>query len=498
MLIDAHDLDDGTLLEADVCVMGGGAAGISLAWALRDSGRSVLLLESGHFIYDQRVQALYLGEESGDLLEPEALYLGSTRLRYFGGTTNHWNGWCRPLDAIDYEDREWLPAGARGWPLESAELDPYYRGAAQLAEISPFDERAEVPALGRRQLFEEPADFESVRFHISRPTRFGQRYRSDLESARSTRVVLNANAVEIVADADARHATEVRIACLDGRRHRARARAFVLATGAIENARLLLASRGSAAAGLGNDHDLVGRYFMEHPRVRVGSLAAPGLRTFGRPFIHAFGMDGGGHEARLALHLAESTQRRERLLKATVVLGNLSPGERPPLAKAVARLADRDGRGEQAAPLLTSLLMTAEQTPNPESRVRLSDESDALGMPRSRLEWRLRPQDGESAVRAVELLSREIERRSLGRTRVRVSENDPWPGASGSPHQMGTTRMSRDPRRGVVDVDSRVHGVDNLYVAGSSVFPTSGATNPTFTILALTLRLADHLRKVLA
>jgi choline dehydrogenase-like flavoprotein len=127
--------------------------------------------------------------------------------------------------------------------------------------------------------------------------------------------------------------------------------------------------------------------------------------------------------------------------------------------------------------------------------VTLSEQTDALGMPRVRLEWRLRPADMRSMVRAQEIVDEELRRAGLGRLQIELDDATPPPGLKGGWHHMGTTRMHLDPRQGVVDEHCRVHGVANLYVAGSSVFPTAGYANPTLTLCALAIRLADRVKK---
>jgi choline dehydrogenase-like flavoprotein len=142
--------------------------------------------------------------------------------------------------------------------------------------------------------------------------------------------------------------------------------------------------------------------------------------------------------------------------------------------------------------------MTGEPMPNPDSRIRLGDERDGLGMRRVVADWRLTAEDKRQALALQRLLGTEVGRTGFGRLRLSLAEDDTtWPDATiiGDEHHMGTTRMHADPAHGVVDANCRVHGVTNLYVAGSSVFPTAGAANPTLTIVALALRLANHLKQ---
>jgi choline dehydrogenase-like flavoprotein len=284
---------------------------------------------------------------------------------------------------------------------------------------------------------------------------------------------------------------------LDGPEFSLRSRVVVLATGGIENARLLLASNGVEAAGLGNRHDLVGRFFMEHPHTHSGEfLPSPVARPLGLYQLHRRG----GVDVLGVLALSAAVRRDARLANFTASLAPRTQGgafERD-LGVVIAGF-DAEGERAQGIPRF-AFSNECEQVPNPESRVQLAYERDALGMNRVTLKWRLASEDRDSLRRSHEILAREIGRAGLGRVKPGLSEPDgAWPAdLNGARHHMGTTRMHSDPKRGVVDADSRVHGIANLFVAGSSVFPTSGAANPTLTIVALALRLADHLKREFA
>lgn len=489
MLREASDVERDALLRADVCIAGGGAAGITLALALRDRGLSVVVLESGGLQAEPDTQALYLGSSSGVPYDPSG-----TRLRFLGGTTNHWAGWCRPLDPADLEGEVWGPG--MGWPIGRADLDPYYGAAAVVCELNVD---GEDPAVWSR-VGEDPlapiADDDVVTtglFRFSPPTHFGTRYRADLERAEDVVVLLGANVVNIVEDRG--RISRFDVATLGGNRFRVRSRAYVVATGGIETARLLLASRDSDAAGVGNANDLVGRYFMDHIEVTVATAV---LTSKVDPKYLA------GHIGLLRFVLTfTAAARREHGLPALAFVVEDFPYRTPESADlstvphddvaAVLRLVE----GTSTAPY--SLQVRAEPRPNPDSRVTLSDDRDALGMPKVDVHWALAPSDRESVARGVELLGDHLG--SIGAGYVRADIPDLATSARSlyyGAHHMGTTRMGDTPSDGVVDRDCRVHGVDNLWIAGSSVFPTVGYSNPTLTIVALTLRLADHLSSRLA
>jgi len=284
----------------------------------------------------------------------------------------------------------------------------------------------------------------------------------------------------------------VRVRSLAGTSFHVAARAFVLATGGIENARLLLLSDRVQSAGLGNGHDLVGRYFMEHifldaaADIRAPKGAISDFYTFGH-WVN-------GRRVRGILGLHPDVRRRERLTNYCGVIVEPSANLPTRLRNAIA-----DVRGKPA-PRAYQVKNVMEQAPNPDSRVTLGQDRDRLGCRRTVLRWRLSSLDKFTAHRAHAILGEELSRNGIGQLSSSMgSESDPWPvRVRGARHHMGTTRMHADPRHGVVDADCRVHGIANLYVAGSSVFPTSGAANPTLTIVALALRLAGHLRHRLA
>jgi choline dehydrogenase-like flavoprotein len=284
----------------------------------------------------------------------------------------------------------------------------------------------------------------------------------------------------------------VRVATLAGGRFSVRAGVFVLAAGGIENARLLLASDGVMRDGVGNAHDLVGRFFMEHLYVDDAARIAVPPRFAAR---YATSQRVGPQLVRCALSLSDRTQRDEELSAATfVVTGPPAPARWAGRLRATARRAVASLRSTVTLPVKH----VQEQVPNRDSRVVLSRERDRLGSRRADLDWRVSPVDKRVAARSYTILDRALRTAGTGRiVDSRLDDGPDWPvDLRGARHHMGTTRMHTDPKRGVVDGNGRVHGVANLYVTGSSVFPTSGSANPTLTIVALALRLADHLKAV--
>ena len=524
MLRDARALEDGAQIECDLGIVGGGAAGITLARALAGGKVRLCLLESGGLEFEEPVQDLDKGANVG----LPYFDLDVCRLRFFGGSTNHWAGRCRPLDELDFEARAWVPHS--GWPLTRAELDPYYGQAQKICQLGAFD-YTPGPWLdpGQAVLPFDPAKVLSRVWQYSPPTRFGEVYRSELGAAGNVDVLLHATVVDIEANEAGSEVLGLAVRTLEGKRLTVRARAYVLACGGLENPRLLLAANRQVKAGLGNQHDLVGRYFMEHPHCNAARalVADPALLSF-----YTFGQ-GGGHAQGLevvgCLNQSPERQRAEQLLNFDSLFTVDDVGDSG--FAALRRIWSAAGRGQWpdhlAADLWQALIdiddtasglmgrlglhayhpgtasfrmwCSAEAAPNPDSRVRLSDQRDALGMPRIALDWRLTEQDKRSLLAGYQAVAEELGRTGLGRLQIAdwltAGDNSWSPTVEGGHHHLGTTRMSQDPAQGVVDPSSRVHGIANLYIAGSSVFPTSGSANPTLTIVALALRLAAHLQE---
>ncbi|MCP5304315.1 MAG: GMC family oxidoreductase [Chromatiaceae bacterium] len=508
MYIDARSLPDRHRLDVDLAIIGGGPAGITLARAFAGTRYRVCLIEAGGLQFDQATQALYAGESVG--IEYS---LTGNRLRYFGGSSNHWGGYCRPLDPIDFEARDWVPHS--GWPFAIDELQPYYPTATQIVEVAParFDdpgywaertgESQPLPVTGRMQL-------RYVQF--SPPTAFGRRYGDELKQAGNIDVLLNANVTDIASTEGGRAVTHLAIRTLNGLSHSVHARQYVLATGGLENARTLLLSNRSIPAGLGNQHGLVGRYFMEHPHLPAfGEIVVAALQKLPTTFYGRVKVD--GRHATAAFNPSDRFLRERRLLNATFSAGDAgvyrvgessnlpaAPQHIDMLRAARPFLGSGEGPPDPRQPDLLGhwlgLGCACEQVPNPDSRVSLSSERDVLGLPRIRLDWRLTEQDRRSVFEHMRSFAMEFGALGFGRLRLDIEDEANWPAlVAGGSHHMGTTRMHDDPRKGVVDRNCRVHGVANLHVAGSSVFPTSGAANPTLTLVALALRLADHLRE---
>lgn len=520
MIDDLRLQQDGTTFECDVCIIGAGAAGISIARRFLGGRQSVLVLESGGLGFEESTQALYAFENAG---LPRSR---DTRFRLFGGTTAAWDGRCAMLSEVDFSPRPWLAHS--GWPIGAADLLPYSLAAHGACGLASDDLPTQF-ARGVGRAFPALAP-DKLRLHLWQfgpggPKRFGTAHREDFESSRNVHVLLHANATRIEAAPGGAAVEAVRIQTLEGKQARVRARFVVLCAGGIENARLLLLSNDVAAAGLGNSRDLVGRFLMDHPRRVAGTIVARDPYRFADAFLSHRLPDG----TRLlpGVELSPDLQARQGLLNCGALFFAQTSGEsgtaalrrllgRPEgdsqpggLLRDVARvMTDLDevlinarrkvlepAKEQVSTPQVVTMLCDVEQSPNPASRVTLARDRDALGLNQARIEWQVTEAERRT-VRAITVaVGEEFGRLGLGRVRLDealVPEEGP-PDFTEAHHHMGTTRMASDPSQGVVSPDGQVFGIANPYVAGSSVFPTSGHVNPTLTLVALSLRLADHL-----
>ena len=522
MLFDARQVPPDTEVACDICIMGAGAAGITIARELLDKPFKVCLLESGGVDFEEEIQQLAAGHNVGHRYpDPTA-----SRLRMLGGSTNHWEGNCSPLDAIDFERRPWVEHS--GWPFGRDTLDPYYEQAQRYCQLGPFRYDGEhwsrltkVPLLPL-----EGSGLETRVAQFSPPTRFGQRYRGDLERGKNINVVVHATVLEIQSDEQGGRVTGLRVGTLHGPTFRVTARYYVLAMGGIENARMLLLSNSVMPAGLANQNDLVGRYFMDHP-VIDGAVFYPTRPFDGRLYQWVKMYD---YQVTGYLQFSEAVLRRERLSNLRMPLMPasrllLSDGVESfhQMGKALSHFHVPDHLWRHVGNMVSDIDMVIEavsrktlhrplfgsadqfggfmvdtmieQFPNPDSRISLAEDRDAFGLRRVKIDWRLSAADKTNVERCYEVLAAEIGQAQIGR--IRIDSDDTgrlWDDLLNyGHHHMGTTRAADDPRHGVVDGDLKAHGLSNLYIAGSSVFPTGGHVPPTLTIVALAIRLAGHL-----
>lgn len=540
MIFDARSLPPDEILKTDLCIVGAGPAGITLAREFLKQDIRICLVESGGLDTAPDTQSLCAGSVIGDPY-PD---LREGRRRQLGGTSHAWEapigyqqwGWrCLPLDEIDFEQRDWLPYS--GWPFSRSHLDPFYQRAHQVCQIGPFNYHVEdwEGAAGRRLPFNGDRLVTSMSQYGSR-TPFTHEYREEISCADNITTLLNATVVEIETDETACTVTRLRVACLQGKQFWVSAKLFILSTGGIENARLLLLSNRVQTSGLGNQHDLVGRFFMDRPIVSCGMLIPSHRQLFDQTGLYDI-VSVKGVPVMARLSLTDEVLRREHLLnngaqlfprpqprqkEATQALRSLlSSISRAELSKDTFKHLDTVIRGgdyvaaagfwgairrlpglhrgdwsylpyEKQRFSMFEVIYQIEQAPDPTNRVVLSAECDRLGLNKVEIHWRLNEIDLRTIQRVKEIWAEEFDKAELGHLQL---ETELKFDKLVMHHHMGTTRMHIDPKQGVVDANCQVHGMTNLFITGSSVFPTAGYANPTLTIIALALRLADHLKE---
>ncbi len=531
-MADANLFEDGASIEADVCVVGAGAVGITIARELGEAGVRVVLLESGGLSPDEETQTLYDLRSAGYPIRENFM----SRARYYGGSCNLWAGRNMLLEPLDAEARPWVEAS--GWPIPHAEIAGRYARAAAALRLPPidrFDERTYRPRMSadEKAIFGSGPLRPAISLWAVKPMRFGPAGEKKLRASANVRVLLRASAVRIRLNADGSGVEAIEALTLGRKKLEVRARAFALACGGIENARLLLVSRDKHANGIGNRHDRVGRFFMDHPRAVFGRVL---LKKDNRiPLLRGIPLRDG--KVQFGIGLTEEAQRAESLLNHYVTLeaeyseyvaqqyqtfvqtmkvllrrghaGSrwkigresmsdipgmiylLTPKELMPHFVYRWYTTLRRALDPQAGGNARVVVYFCEQPPDPESRVLLGEGRDALGVPRLELRWKIGSEVVRSLLRMQEILAENLARTGLGK----LEPGDGEPRFSDASHHLGTTRMSDDPRAGVVDRDCRVHGVSNLYLAGGSVFPAAGHSSPTLTMIALALRLSEKLAR---
>ena len=482
----------------DVCVVGSGPAGLTLARSLAAKGRHVALLEGGGTEITWDSEEIYEGDSVGSPYWP----LTACRKRYLGGSSNCWSGVCRELDAHDFEPL--AHHRLSGWPIGKDDLDPYRATTEVILDLTPD----RVPP---RTVFPDGAHrFRQLELRQSEGKYLGERFAEEVATTPGLELYLHANVVDLALDDRLQRVTE---AVFKGyarlETFRVQAKAFALCLGGLENARFLLNANRQIPVGIGNQHDLVGRFFNEHPHQNVGHilLAAPMRNREIYAPDPGFMADAGI----LNIALLCTPKVRQLALPNEIVRTTSCQADfLRRLTEAVSGQPINCGEGgleayvrqwqDPAGMLTASLDIMAEQALNPESRVRLGSETDRFGLRRIELDWRFSELDFHTVWTATMAFGELLAEQNVGRLKLADwlldgSRVFPGPDAArvGGPHHMCTTRMCDDPRKGVVDKNCLVHGMDNLYIGGSSVFATGGFANPTYTIVQLALRLADHL-----
>lgn len=532
MIRDIAELGDGAALHAEVGIVGAGFAGIDLARHLGRHGVRVVLLESGRVDFDPATQALARLDSVGKPLRTpdphggftpylDPVFRGESRIRQFGGTSTIWTGKWRALDALTFDRRPWIPHS--GWPVGVDELRPFYVEVAREYGLGDADACARDATSRRLDEMCAAGGLTTSLLYWQRDALSFGSFLTGLRRSPHVDVVLGATVTEILLADGRERVRSVDARSLDGRRLTLSADTFVLATGGLEAPRLLLASDRQLPAGIGNGRDLVGRFYMDHPKHKRLTLRpsrdlmalSSRTATHPRPRFQA------------AFALSPDVQRRESLLNHAISLSPVHrylvdyPEQEAAALKAAARARNLHGVARSAGALATSpgalskvvqrhvyrdrrgpvshfkTTMYVEQAPNPDSRVYLGSERDVLGMRKLVVDWRFTQLDHDSFGALLHHLPDAFARAGLGRL-----ESSPEPltldDTVDAAHHIGATRMGASPAEGVVDGNLKVFGTENLYIATSSVFPTGDSATPTFTVVALARRLGTHILRLRA
>lgn len=532
MISDIRRLPNDASLNADICIIGGGAAAIAIALRLSASSLKVAIFESGGRGPDEKTAELSVGAISG---LPYS-HLHESHVRALGGSTYRWGARSSPMKPLDFEHRDWVDMS--GWPIGLDDLAPYDSAVHDLIGLRrPFHYDGKVFASLKTIVPKfDPAVFDIAAFQFGKTLIFGEAFEPALAASANIDVYLHAVVTDVSLDPNGRQIESVTVSTLDGVQFTATAKAFILACGGIENPRLLLNWNKRNSAGLCNENGHVGRYFMEHPTVVAGTVRTEDRTRLCDVFIP--GLVGGRYiETGLApapkfqqehgilnavarirpVVIKDATQAlREIIWNATHRKIPLNPGwyrnpwlrerlsaiSQDPLSIPLNVIRHLMGKPKRFKSDSIVLEIRTEQAPNPESRVTLTGETDQFGLRRPDLHWAMTPMDKHTIRVMTNWVDSELKRLGLGSVESHdwlAAEDSVWPpDLIGGYHHMGTTRMSAGPAEGVVDSDCKAHSLDNLYIAGSSVFPTASFVNPTYTILGLATRLADHLKARLA
>lgn len=541
MIIDARQLAPGSSLEADICIVGAGPAGLTLAREFKDQPLKVLIIESGGFKAKRSLKKLNEGTSVGDPY-PNPRW---GRHRQVGGTANRWlvdigsglyGARYAPLDPIDFEKREWLPNS--GWPISRATLEPYYARAQKHTGLGPYEYETKAWEEGTslKPLSFTGGDMTTTMFQFGPKDVWTKQYADVTEHAANITAVVNGTVLEIETDEGGTNVTGLRAVNPDRQQFFIKAKQVILAMGCIEITRLLLLSRAKHANGIGNQNDVLGRYFMDHPQAYLNVFTPSDRNLFNQTDLYDLRpMKNYGVMAKLVF--TEQAMRRDHLMNmcfvlfprrdhfmseafqsffnvALAVVHRQRPGNlvyhMTTMLKGAPHLAQIGLwwlQGKAPYPYLSKggwaplknkselftmfeLFSLVEQAPDPSNYITLGNQLDPNGQPKVEIHWKFSSLDKDNVVRSREVMRNEFTKSGLGTLQF-TQELFTSPS---SVHPIGSTRMSDDPKYGVVDANLKVHSMNNLYLASSSVFPTGGYANPTLTVVALACRLADHIK----
>jgi len=528
MIIDANNIESKSIFKADICILGGGIAGIVLANELLSTNKNIILLESGSEQYDDKTQGLYEAESTPSIFpNPRA-----SRLRFLGGSSNHWENSTERFSPIDFKKRDWISDS--GWPLTYGELEPYYTKAEEYAKVDKGGYQFEFwkEKFNSTDIFSKSTLFSSTVSKSSLyPTQFYREYGDNLARAKNIKIITNANVVNLKYNTETQVVNSAIFRTFKDEQHQVDANTFIMCFGGIENARMLLTFNEKYKNKLGNEYDNVGRYFMEHPTVRAahflplqenkldkiyeGTIDDELYITARASLSEAAQMAHRTNNLRMYFTKRSKIELSAGISSSHIISNSIKNSETPEefgghllnIIKDIDHIAEAFLRKELDTSFFDSthefggyqIISMIEQTPDRNNRVQLGKEKDSLGIKKVKIDFRVTETDKEKTWTTLELLAKDPSIQSIGRVRL-LKDRDSriWTSQLGfGQHHMGTTKMSDNVKSGVVDPSLKVFGTKNFYISGSSVFPTGGHVPPTLTIIAVTIRLAHTLKSTI-
>lgn len=530
MIVDAKEFKELKALKTQVCIIGSGAAGIPLALELANHYGDIVILESGSETLDAETQSLYSGVGTPEFY-PDPI---SSRFRMLGGSCNFWHNNTSPLDPIDFEKRPWISNS--GWPISYEDVLPYYERAENYCGTGGegYESQFWVDRTGIPDLFSESNLLElSIAKAANPSTFFFRKYAQKLSASNKIRVVKNANFTDFLFNNNTGNAESIEFKTLTNPDvgHRLSAKIFILCMGGIENARMLLYVNRKNNNRLGNQGDNVGHYFMDHPVPRAAVLYPSenknnadyrlfqGVEYPDKRIVSFLKLrydqlvENETINLRMPLNSKTNYELSEGIRSYHILQQSIADGElHDAFGFHISNiLDDLDMVGEAVSRRLLGhsifsraqdfagfqIPVMMEQIPDFKNHISLSQSLDAFGIPKVEINWEITDENMKLFWKSLTLTARGLGEGSHGKLRLlRQFHERVWGTQMGlGNHHMGTTRMAATEKKGVVDSNQRVFGTSNIYVGGSSVFPTGGHVPPTLTIVALTIRLAKHLIK---
>ena len=538
MLIDLNDLDESSKIYSDICIIGSGVAGSILAKELIKTKNRITLIESGDLKPNELAQSLNQVTHVGVPFRKNF----HNRVRQYGGACNIWPGRMMVYDRDDVVGRTWINESS--WDIDYDDLNYYLNltgekfGIPNMDYIKPEFWNNKFSHT-EKLLFNNEYLKPTVALWAKNIPRFGStsNFYKNLIKADNLIIYTNATATEIELNEPKTKVSKVKLLNYKKCNFEVRSKLFIMACGGLENARLLLLSNKQNINGIGNNFDNVGRYFMEHPKVVYGQINFNEKinldRLIGFPFEYG--------KCKIGIKISNKAQRKFGLLNSYLCLEPIVPsamknaylqsinivkrimkkgysGDRLDFTKKIAyipnviyELPPKEIMPHQMfvfSYYLKQILRQniknkfqiinyCEQEPNPNSRLYLSSEKDYFGKNKLIVDWKVGKREIDSLEFLHNKLDEQLIEHKIGTFNERINKETPI-AFSDSSHHLGVTRMNNDYKKGVVDNHCKVHGISNLYILGSSIFPVSGHANPTFTIVAMSLRLADHLKSIKA